>query len=29
LLDQKKIAAIPDWNTRLNGSILSAAHAKS
>ena len=29
LLNQKKIDAIPDWNTRLNGSILSAAHAKS
>ena len=29
LLSQKKIDAIPDWNTRLNGSILSAAHAKS
>ena len=29
LLNQKKIDAIPDWNTRLNSSILSAAHAKS
>lgn len=29
LLDQKKIAAIPDWNTRLNNSILAAARAKA
>lgn len=29
LLDQKKISAIPDWNQRLNGSILSAARAKA
>lgn len=29
LLSQKKIDAIPDWNTRLNGSILSAARVKA
>jgi hypothetical protein len=29
LLSQKKIDAIPDWNTRLNNSILSAARAKA
>jgi NitT/TauT family transport system substrate-binding protein len=29
LLDQKKISAMPDWSKRLNGSLLSAAHAKA
>jgi NitT/TauT family transport system substrate-binding protein len=29
LMEQKKISAMPDWNARLNDSILSAARAKS
>jgi aliphatic sulfonates family ABC transporter substrate-binding protein len=29
LMDQKKIAAMPDWDARLNGSILAAARAKA
>jgi NitT/TauT family transport system substrate-binding protein len=29
LLDQKKIAAVPDWSKLLNSSILAAARAKS
>ncbi|MGA7389076.1 MAG: ABC transporter substrate-binding protein [Pseudolabrys sp.] len=28
LLDQKKIAAMPDWDARLNSSVLAAARAK-
>jgi NitT/TauT family transport system substrate-binding protein len=29
LLEQKKISAVPDWNQRLNSSILAAARAKA
>ncbi len=29
LLDQKKIAAMPDWDALLNGSVLAAARAKA
>jgi len=29
LMDQKKISAMPDWDARLNGSVLAAARAKA